>query len=487
MNARSTSPWRYAKIIATIGPASADERTLRRLMLAGMDVARLNFSHGSHEEHGEIVRRIRYLSHRLGRPVAILQDLQGPKIRLGDLPKPITVHQGEEVIFVAGQEKTTEGIPVAFDEFAAFVRPGTRIAIDDGLLEFEVVDVDPPKVRARVLTGGVLKSHKGINLIGVPLDIPGFTEKDEADLAFGLEQDVDAIAVSFVRTAEDVARIRRAITEIAPEKVDTPIIAKLERREALDNLESILAVADGVMVARGDLGVEIPTEEVPIAQKRIIALANRYGKLVVTATQMLDSMVHNPRPTRAEASDVANAVFDGTDALMLSAETATGRYPVRAVETMDAIIRTAERHSDEWGVCSRRLADEALARAPNAWGLARAAKALAEQHPEVAALAVFTNTGRTAVLLSKTRPRVPILAFTPVERTYRRLSMYWGIRPHMVPFANTVEVMFKHVEAALRATGHVKAGQKVVLVAGFPVGAMRPPNFLLVHTIGMEA
>ena len=479
-----TRPYRRAKIVATLGPASHDERTLRGLLRAGVDVARLNFSHGSHADHEALMQRIRRLAQRLGRPVAILQDLQGPKIRLGTLPQPVAVQAGQVVTFRAGVEHADDALPVPLAEFAAALRPGHRISIDDGLIELEVLEVDGDRVQARALLSGTLSSHKGINLPGVPLDIPGFTEKDEADLRFGLDHDVDAVAISFVRTAEDVARVRRAMTEYAPDKADTPLIAKLERAEALQNLEDILTVADGVMVARGDLGVEIPTEDVPLAQKRIIATANRMGKLVITATQMLDSMIHNPRPTRAEASDVANAVFDGTDALMLSGETAVGRYPVRAVQVMDAIIRRAESAASEWGVCGQR-AGRAVA-PDDAWALARAAKALAEQQPKVAALAIFTNTGRTAVLLSKTRPQVPILAFTPVERTYRRLSMYWGIQTHRVPFANTVEIMLKHIELALKASGQVKAGQQVVLVAGFPVGAMRPPNFLLVHTLGQD-
>ncbi len=474
--------YRRAKIIATLGPASQEERILRRLIRAGMDVARLNFSHGSHEHHAQLIHRIRSVAQRLGRPVAILQDLQGPKIRLGTLPQPVVIRAGEMVTFRAGVEEADDALPVPLDEFAEVLRPGHRISLDDGLIELEVVEIEGSRVVARALLDGTLTSHKGINLPGVPLDIPGFTEKDEADLRFGLDHDVDAVAISFVRTAEDVARVRRAMTEYAPDKADTPLIAKLERAEALQNLDEILTVADGVMVARGDLGVEIPTEDVPLAQKHIIARANARGKLVITATQMLDSMIHNPRPTRAEASDVANAVFDGSDALMLSGETAVGHYPVRAVETMAAIIRRAEEAAPEWKICAR----EANARSEphDGWALARAAKALAEQQSKVAALAIFTNTGRTAVLLSKIRPQVPILAFTPVERTYRRLSMYWGIQSHRVPFANTVEIMLKHIELALKASGQVRAGQQVVLVAGFPVGAMRPPNFLLVHSLG---
>lgn len=475
---------RRTKIVATIGPASRSESVLRQLIWAGMDVARLNFSHGTHEEHAEVIRTVRYLSKRMGKPVTILQDLQGPKIRLGDLIQPITVEQGQVVRFqVADAQTDPEVLPVAFPAFLDYVHPGTRIVMDDGLLEFEVVEVDEGEVKARVLVGGVVSSHKGINLPGVAIDIPGFTEKDEVDLKFGLDHDVDAVAISFVRTAEDVARVRQAIGQHAPDKVDIPLIAKMERREALENLEEILTVADGVMVARGDLGVEIPIQEVPIAQKRIIEMANRYGKVVITATQMLESMMHHPRPTRAEASDVANAVFDGTDALMLSGETASGKYPVEAVRTMDAIIRTAEMHLGHINRCLRNGEEFARELQGLPLSLALAARKLADM-PDMAALAVFTHTGRTAILLSKTRPNAAILAFTPEERTYRRLNMYWGVYPHTTPFAENVEKMLSHIESAMKSTGLVRRGQKVVLIAGFPVDAMRPANFLLVHTVG---
>ncbi len=475
---------RRTKIVATIGPASNSENVLRQLIWAGMDVARLNFSHGTHEEHARVIRTLRYLSERMGKPVTILQDLQGPKIRLGDLIGPITVEPGQMVRFRIGESQSDpEVLPVAFPAFLDYVRPGSRIVMDDGLLEFEVVEVEDEEVKARVVVGGVISSHKGINLPGVNIDIPGFTEKDEADLKFGLEQGVDVVAISFVRTAEDVARVRQAIGQYAPDRVDTPLIAKLERREALEHLEEILTVADGVMVARGDLGVEIPIQEVPIAQKRIIEMANRYGKVVITATQMLESMMHHPRPTRAEASDVANAVFDGTDALMLSGETASGRYPVEAVRTMDAIIRTAEMHMGLVQGCIRESEDFAEEIQGLPLSLALAARKLAEM-PDMAALSVFTHTGRTAILLSKTRPRAAILAFTPEERTYRHLNMYWGVYPYMTPFAANVEQMLSHIENAMKSTGLVRRGQKVVLIAGFPVDAMRPANFLLVHTVG---
>ncbi len=474
---------RRAKIVATVGPASQDENTLRAMLQAGVDVVRLNFSHGSHKEHATIIRRVRQLSHRLGRPVAILQDLQGPKIRLGILAQERLVLQPSDEVRFRFQPTSDDPkvLPIDFPELAQAVRPGGRILLDDGNLEFEVLDVQGDTVLARTVLGGVVTSHKGVNLPGAKLDIPGFTEKDEADLTFGLQHGVDAVAISFVRGAQDVARVRQAVAEIAPERADTPLIAKLERPEALDNLHDIIHAADGVMVARGDLGVEMPPEAVPIAQKQIIEMANRHAKLVITATQMLDSMIHNPRPTRAEASDVANAIFDGTDAVMLSGETAAGKYPVQAVRMMDAIVRTAEANLNRWGHWRGVPGEEH--RHDDALSLAIAARELAHDR-DVAAIAVFTQTGRTAVLMAKTRPRVPILAFTPEERTYRRLAMHWGIIPYRVPFADTVERMLRHVETGLKAATTIEAGEQVVIVAGFPVGAMRPPNFLLLHTVG---
>jgi pyruvate kinase len=294
---------------------------------------------------------------------------------------------------------------------------------------------------------------------------------------------VDAIALSFVRSAKDIARIKGEIACIAPERSDIPVIAKLERPEALDNLHDIIHSADGVMVARGDLGVEMSPQEVPIAQKKIIQIANRHTKIVITATQMLDSMIHNPRPTRAEASDVANAIFDGSDAVMLSGETAVGHYPIKVVEMMDAIVCQAETHILDWGPGAPTLSDDVPH--DDALFITRAASELANDR-DVAAIAVFTSSGRTARMMSKGRPGVPILAFTPNERTYHRMSMMWGVDPHLVPHAETVEVMLTHVEAAIIASTQLSPGQEVVLIAGFPIGAMRSANFALLHTIGQR-
>jgi pyruvate kinase len=331
-----------------------------------------------------------------------------------------------------------------------------------------------------VLLGGDLSSHKGVNLPGAQLTIPGFTEKDKADLAFGLEQGIDAVAISFVCTANDIEIVRQAIREFSPKRSETPIIAKLERPEALENLDSILKAADGVMVARGDLGVEMSPAFVPIAQKKIIQAANHAGKIVITATQMLDSMINNPRPTRAEASDVANAVFDGTDAVMLSGETASGKYPLESVQMMDAIVREAEMHFSEWGNVSRVPDEESQ---DDAIAITRAARELAHDR-NVTAIAVFTQTGHTSLLMAKARPRVPILAFTPDEKTYLRMGLYWGVTPFLVPFASTMEEMLAIVESAIISSTTLQPGQQIVLISGFPIGSFRAPNFAFLHTVG---
>lgn len=480
---------RRAKIVATIGPSSQDEAVLARLMQAGMEVARLNFSHGTHVQHEAAIAKIRKVSKELDKPVAILQDLQGPKLRVGELPKEgVKLTSGDKLVLapvpLPDQIKSLSAdaivIPMEVPNLIGSVKVGNRILLDDGQMELVVAQVGENYLEATVVLGGVLQSHKGVNLPGASLDIPAFTEKDRADLEFGLQHQVDAVAISFVRTADNIAQVRKHIQQMAPELASTPIIAKLERPEAISHLEEIVAAADGVMVARGDLAVETSPAEVPIIQKKIIEAANRQAKLVITATQMLNSMISNPRPTRAEASDVANAILDGTDAVMLSGETASGEYPIESVVMMDAIVREAEHHLDKWGHC-QKIPDEPTS--DDAVSLARAARELAHDR-NVAAVAVFTQSGRTARLMSKVRPRAPILAFTPEERTYYRLCLYHGVTPFLISFASTVETMLKHVEEGLLATGQFQAGQQVILISGFPVGAMRPPNFALLHTLG---
>jgi pyruvate kinase len=473
-----------AKIVATIGPASQSEEVLEKLILAGMNVARLNFSHGTHEQHAQRITRIRQASEKLGIAVGILQDLQGPKIRVGELSEPIQLSEGEVItLYATGTtppQDSSKAIPVDFRQLFDSVRTSDRLLLDDGRLTLEAVSVkDRNALTARVVIGGLLSSHKGINLPGVRLRIAGFTEKDEADLAFGISQGVDAVAISFVRTAEDVKKVHYAMERLSNGKRLPLLIAKLEKPEALDNLEEILAVVDGVMVARGDLGVELPPERVPVQQKRIIRVANQHAKLVITATQMLESMITNPLPTRAEASDVANAVFDGTDAVMLSAETAAGKYPVESVQMMDRIVCEAETHFLEWGMEQRVQGFEHS----DAASMARAAQVLANDK-NVTAVACFTMQGETAWLMSKIRPRVPIMAFTPDRMAYSRLAFMWGVRPQLVPFVNSLDEMIDHVDSALMRSQVVQLGDQVVLVCGFPVGAVRPPNMALLHTVG---
>jgi pyruvate kinase len=485
---------RMSKIVATIGPSSQNRETLTRMIQAGMDVARLNFSHGTYEDHGQRIELLRRLSAELNRPITILQDLQGPKLRVGDLPGgQVQITPGEIIVLssrpeTAQQEPEYAGkeiIPFDVPDLEKSVKPGNRILMDDGALEIEVVGVSPNSVEARVVLGGPLKSHKGVNLPRANLNIPGFTAKDRADLQFGIQSGVDAVAISFVRSKEDVETVRHAIHEFAregsPQAAQTPIIAKIELPEAVEHLHEILHVADGVMVARGDLGIEMSSQVVPNIQKEIIEAANRHAKVVITATQMLESMIHSPRPTRAEASDVANAIFDGTDAVMLSGETASGEYPVESVAMMNAIVVEAEAHYERWGIY-RRFPDEVSSQS-DALSLTRAARELAQDR-DVAAIAVFTEAGRTAMYMSKARPHVPILAFTPEVRTFQRMGLYWGVTPFLVPFATTVETMLAHVEAALLASSNLTPGQQVVLISGFPVGLMREPNFALLYTVG---
>jgi pyruvate kinase len=474
---------RRAKIVSTIGPASQDERTLESLIKAGMNVARLNFSHGTHEEHAGRIQRIRAISEDLGISVGILQDLQGPKLRVGDLPEPLHLKPEARICLYAQEDASPACaeplIPVSFPELFESVRVDDRLLLDDGRLVLSVISIKGRTIMARVVVGGTLTSHKGINLPGVRLRIPGFTEKDEKDLAFGLKQGVDAVAISFVRSVQDVIHVRHVIKRSSGSGPKPMLIAKLERPEALDDLENILDAVDGVMVARGDLGVEMPPEKVPVMQKRIIAAANAKAKLVITATQMLESMIHNPLPTRAEASDVANAIFDGTDAVMLSAETASGDYPVQAVQMMDRIVREAESHFLDWGAAQEflGLGDS------DAAAMARAAHEIARDR-DVSAVAVFTMHGATAWLMSKARPQVPILSFTPELETYRQTAFLWGVSPRKVVFVETLEEMIDHVDDALLEAGSVKPGEQVVLVCGFPVGAVRTPNMALLHTVG---
>ena len=472
---------RRTKIVATIGPACQREEMIHKLLKSGINVARLNLSHGTHADHKLVYHRLRNAAEETRTPLSILLDLQGPKIRIGRLPgDQLLLVQDQQVSLTTQKTKLDVGeIPVEFVDLPHSVQAGERILLDDGEIELCADRVENNYVIAHVVVGGVLKSHKGINLPEAHLNISAITDKDLVDLEFGLQLGVDAIALSFVRSEQDIHSLRSHIIRIDPDKKHIPIVAKLERPEALDHLEQIAKAAEGVMVARGDLGVEMAPEKVPIAQKKIIECANRNAKVVITATQMLDSMIHNPRPTRAEASDVANAIFDGTDAVMLSGETAVGEYPVQSVEMMDKIICQAEAHVAEWGHWRGPTATDSH---DDTIFMSLAVQELAHDR-NVAAIAVFTMSGRTALFVSKTRPTVPILAFTPDKRTFNHLEMFWGVTPFLVPQASSFEGMITDVDEVLKSSGIVKPGQQVAMTCGFPVATISPTNLALLHTI----
>ncbi len=475
---------RKARIVATIGPSSQDRAILKQMIQTGMNVARLNFSHGNFETHGANIRLIRELARELDQPVAILQDLQGPKIRIGEIPNgSLEIHPGD----ILNIDFTTSPTPsegaqftIPFPGLQLKLHPGGRVLLDDGNIEFLIRTITSTGITVEVTLGGNLTSHKGFNLPGVDPGVPAFTDKDKADLHFGLDNEVDLVAISFVRTAGEVLEVREEINRYAPDKASVPIIAKLERPEALDNLDKILEAADGVMVARGDLGVEMSPAAVPIAQKKIIRAANFHSKPVITATQMLDSMIHNPRPTRAEATDVANAIFDGTDAVMLSGETASGKYPLESIAMMDSIVREAEENYSEWSQCDDNLEVDT---SEDAVAMTRAAKELAHDR-NVSAIAVFTHSGRTALLMSKVRPQVAILAFTPTPSAYQKMALYWGVKPYLVPYVTTVESMIQTVDEVMRTALPIQVGQQVVVISGFPIAHKGKPNLALLHTIG---
>jgi pyruvate kinase len=447
------------------------------LLHAGMDVARLNFSHGTPEEKARLINFVRRASARYSKPVAILADLQGPKIRTGALEqgKPVHLHFGQR--FVISTKKligTDQGVSTTFLALPESVRKGDRILLNDGEISLRVVSTRGHEVVSQVENGGELGENKGINLPGVKLKIPSLTPKDRRDLAFSLQMGANYVAQSFVRTAADVRAAKAAIQRAGK---DTPIIAKLEKPEALDNLEEILAVADGVMVARGDLGVEMNLEKVPVAQKRIISAARDALVPVITATQMLDSMQKNPRPTRAEASDVANAIFDGSDALMLSGETAAGSYPLESVVMMDRIIREAEASVTSLPRPARSydlLISEAIAEA-----ICYAAEEL-----NLKAIAVFTESGSSAGLVSKYRPRAPIVAFSPMQEARRRLSLLWGVLPRTIKRVHDIDQLAKVAEARLTEEHLVKRGDIVGIIAGTPLGTTGSTNLMRLIRIG---
>lgn len=473
---------RRAKIVCTIGPACDSEECIADLMRLGMDVARLNFSHGTHAEHARRIQRLRRAARHLKRTICILQDLQGPKIRTGRLidGRPVELKTGSVVRITPREVAGTAAlISTDFAGLAREVEPGASVLLSDGRIELKVIAVRGDDVECEVRNGGVLAEHQGINLPGAAVAIPALTEKDKVDLQFGLKEGVDVVALSFVRSADDIRRAKSLMSEFGR---SVPIVAKLEKPQAIECLEEILEVADGVMIARGDLGVEMPPERVPILQKRVIQRAGVWRKPVITATQMLESMTENPRPTRAEASDVANAIFDGTDAAMLSGETASGRYPREAVAMMARIILEAEANIAQMPQVTRRRQEDH--RYSIAETICESIAHAAEDLP-MRAIAVFTESGNTARMLSKHRPRVGIYAFSRNPEVCNRMNALWGVHPVHKDQWESAESMLKTAEAELLPKGLIRAGEVLGLVAGtkFTSGAT---NFMRLHTVGED-
>jgi len=471
-----TNP-RRAKIVCTLGPATSSYNMIEKLVHAGMDVARLNFSHGSHEDRARMVASVRRASARYEKPIGILADLQGPKIRTGKLVagKPVRLRFGQRfTITTRNILGTEEGVSTTFRALPEAVHKGDRILLNDGEVALRVISTHGQEVVTQVENGGDIGEHKGINLPGVKLNIPSMTPKDRKDLVSAMAIGADYLAISFVRTAADVRAAKHAIARTGK---DTPVISKLEKPEAIVNLDEILAISDGVMVARGDLGVEMSPEKVPVVQKQIILKARNALIPVITATQMLDSMQKNPRPTRAEASDVANAIFDGSDALMLSGETAAGLYPLESVMMMDRIIREAEASVTQLPRPERSgnlQINEVIAEA-----ICHAAE---ELHLKV--VAVFTEKGSSAGLVSKYRPRAPIVAFSPVQQTRRRLSLYWGVLPRSMGSVHDIDKLAATAEKRLLEEKLVKRGDIIGVVAGTPIGTTGSTNLMRLLRIG---
>ncbi|MDD5712108.1 MAG: pyruvate kinase [Smithellaceae bacterium] len=466
---------RKTKIVCTIGPACERAETIEEMIKAGMNVARLNFSHGTHKEHGKRIQLIRKIAKKLDVPVAILLDLGGPKIRVGDIPEPgIRLEPGQKFILTGTPvEGTAERVSVSYRYLPREVKAGDRLLLADGLMELAVLKSKGDEITCKVVTGGVLTSHKGINLPTGTLTIPSLTEKDKLDLVFGLSKDVDYVALSFVKKASDVTGVKNIIKRSGK---DTPVIAKIEKHEALQEIEAIIAASDGIMVARGDLGVEIPLEEVPLIQKAIIQKANASGRPVITATQMLRSMVTSPRPTRAEAADVANAVLDGTDAVMLSEETASGSFPVEAVQYMDRIAEIAENGFPY---------DDFLCRVPAKTvsdSVSHASCILAD-HLEAKAIVAYTQSGLTARHISRFRPRQSIIALSPNERTVRRLTLFWGCLPRMMKFTRDTDDLIERAAKVALETKEARKGDLAVITLGHPLWVTGTTNMLRVKCL----
>jgi len=468
---------RKTKIVCTIGPASSSREALDRLVAAGMDVARLNFSHGTHAEHAQAVRAIREGEADWGRSITILQDLQGPKVRLGTFVggQAMLVTGERFTLTVKSVKGTASRSSINHPEFLAELKPGDQVWMDDGMIQLTVEKVEDGEAHCRVTSGGPVADHKGVSLPRLPLPVSCLTPKDRDDLRFGIEHGVDYVAVSFVRSAADIQEVRKFLHE---QGANLPIVAKLERAEVVANLASILALVDAVMVARGDLGVEVPLEEIPVIQKDVIRQA-RLGKVpVIVATQMLESMVNHTRPTRAEVSDVATAIFDGADAIMLSAETATGQHPVETVEVMARIAERAERAMPSSGAARQR---------PEAYGFPEAVAEAACQAARLLhakAIVAFTQSGFTARLISQDRPDVPIVALTPFPEVQRRLGLFWGVSSRLVHKVETTDEMIEEIESTLLADGTVRNNDVLIIISGAPMWVTGTTNLLKFHRVG---
>jgi len=463
---------RRTKIVATLGPATANASTIGALLHAGTNVVRINASHGTPELRAEWIAAARRAAESLATPVAVLLDLQGPRIRVGDLPHPRELTPGQQVVFAPEEVARGDELPTTYDGLATDARVGSRILLNDGLLSVEVTGVDAPRVRGRVIDGGMLTAHKGMNLPGLHVSAPALTEKDREDVQDAVRAGVDYLALSFVRRAEDIEELRGLV----PNTIK--LVAKIEKATALENLERIVAAADAVMVARGDLGVELPFEQVPHVQKRLISEANQQGKPVITATQMLESMVHAPRPTRAEASDVANAILDGTDAVMLSAETAVGQYPLEAVRAMDRIIREMERHPLRQREERRKAADGVTTEDAIAWGTFAVARML-----KTPLIVTLTKGGFTARKVAALRPPVPILAVTTESTTYRQLALVWGVVPVLVDHVPGYDAMLEVVRDLILKRRLAKQGDCIVMTAGVPWDVSGSTNLIKVEKV----
>lgn len=467
------------KIVATIGPATAERDRVHALAEIGVDVVRLNFAHGTHESHARVIEWVREAAEAVGRPIAILADLAGPKIRIGDLPEPVNLIDRDSVVLAPDDVATGSELPTTYDGLASDVSIGDRVLLDDGLMELRVTAVDPPRVTCQIVRGGLLRRNKGINLPAVHVSAPALTEKDVTDLEFALGREVDYIGLSFVQRPEDLQDLRRRVGDRAL------IVAKIEKDTALANIEPILTQTDAVMVARGDLGVELPFEQVPIAQKRIIQLANLYGRPVITATQMLESMIEYPRPTRAEASDVANALFDGTDAVMLSGETAAGKYPFLAVEAMVRIAGEIERTAafEEGPKYDVPMVHRLRVGATPTEHAVAAATVEAVRLLGAPAIVTFTRSGSTSRLVSSYRPPVPIIGVTDQVRTWRQLALVWGVQPVLCTTEISYESMLAAAREYLIASRIAEPDQRIVVTAGVPFHVRGTTNMLRIEAL----